>query len=792
MTDLLERLKASLSDRYEIDSEIGRGGMAVVFLALDRKLDRKVALKVLRPELASSLGPERFLREIEIAAGLTHPNILTLYDCGDAEGLLYYVMPYVDGESLRDRLSREKQLPIDEALAITREVADAIGYAHAQDIVHRDIKPANIMFSAGHAIVADFGIARAVTEAGGETLTQTGLAVGTPAYMSPEQATGESDIDSRSDLYSLGCVLFEMLTGEIPYAAATPQSLIAKKLHEPTPRVSVLRASVPASVEDSLQRLLANAPADRFRSAAELAEALGVRNGASERAFPERASTPLWRSPLTLVAALAVITVGFWAMLRSSAASGPSVESITVLPVQAAAGDSSSEAYATALTLSINSALGRIEGIVVKGHHSHSYLDPDLTDAEITRELGVDALLRTELLMQGGRVTVHSSLYDGDASMLWSGEYDHDLADLQNLAREVARDIASGIEIDLTTRDEALLAARDSVSPEALEEYLWGQLFWTQRGADGLRRGKEHFERAIALDSTYADAWAGLADAHNLLGFYQFLPPSLAYPRGRKAAQRALILDPQNARAHTALAAFYGWYDLDPVAAVQEFEAAMESDPEWWIAYAWICPILDTLGRSDEAIALCQQAIRGDPFYPIGHVAYGWRDWATGDSEMAVERFRTVLDLTPGSALARRMSGQALTELGRFEEAESQLRLALADTSHSSRVEAQLAYLLARTGRRDSAQAILDQLRIRVEAQAGDTIFQPYVSAFDLSVAFAGLGEQDSALAWLSEAYDERASELFLIPLDPRFEELRSDSRFQTLLERHWRSGEFE
>jgi serine/threonine protein kinase len=481
MTDLLERLKASLSDRYEIDSEIGRGGMAVVFLALDRKLDRKVALKVLRPELASSLGPERFLREIEIAAGLTHPNILTLYDCGDAEGLLYYVMPYVDGESLRDRLSREKQLPIDEALAITREVADAIGYAHAQDIVHRDIKPANIMFSAGHAIVADFGIARAVTEAGGETLTQTGLAVGTPAYMSPEQATGESDIDSRSDLYSLGCVLFEMLTGEIPYAAATPQSLIAKKLHEPTPRVSVLRASVPASVEDSLQRLLANAPADRFRSAAELAEALGVRNGASERAFPERASTPLWRSPLTLVAALAVITVGFWAMLRSSAASGPSVESITVLPVQAAAGDSSSEAYATALTLSINSALGRIEGIVVKGHHSHSYLDPDLTDAEITRELGVDALLRTELLMQGGRVTVHSSLYDGDASMLWSGEYDHDLADLQNLAREVARDIASGIEIDLTTRDEALLAARDSVSPEALEEYLWGQLFWRKR-----------------------------------------------------------------------------------------------------------------------------------------------------------------------------------------------------------------------------------------------------------------------------------------------------------------------
>lgn len=791
MDNLLERLKRSLADRYEIEAEIGRGGMAVVFLALDRKLDRKVALKVLRPELAASLGSERFLREIEIAARLTHPNILSLYDCGDAEGLLYYVMPFVAGESLRDRLSREKQLPIDEALAITREVADALGYAHAQDIVHRDIKPANIMFSAGHAIVADFGIARAVTEAGSETLTQTGLAVGTPAYMSPEQATGESDVNVRSDLYSLGCVLFEMLTGEIPYAAATPQSLIAKKLHEPTPKASVLRASVPPSVEASLQRLLAKTPADRFQSAPQLVEALDVKIDERRRALTGRASIPLWKKPLTVVAALAVIAVGLWVMMRSSAASGPSVESITVLPVQAAGWDSASMLPTDALTLSINTALGRIEGIVVKGHHSHRYLDHDLTDAQITRELGVDALLRTELLRQGDRVTVHSALYDGDASMLWSGEYDHDLAEIQNLPQTVARDIARGIEVDLTSGDEAWLAARDSVPPEAKKEYLWGQHFWTQRGA-GLWRGKAHFEKAIALDSTFADAWAGLADAYNLLGFYHLLRPSHAFPKGREAAQRALILDPKNARAHTALAAFYGWYDLDPVAAVWEFEAAMESDPEWWIAYAWICPILDILGRSDEAVASCEQAIQGDPLYPIGYVAYGWRDWAVGDSEMAVEKFRRVLDLIPGSALARRLSGQALTELGRYEEAESQLRLALADTSHSSRVEAQLAYLLAKTGQRDSALAILDGLRIRAEAQAGDTIFQPYVSALDLSVAFAGLGEQDSAFTWLQEAYDERASELFLIPLDPRFADLRADPRFRDLLERHWRSGEFE
>jgi len=241
MSDVLERLKTALADRYTIEREIGSGGMAVVYLARDEKLGREVALKVLRPELAASLGGERFLREIEIAARLTHPNILSLYDCGEADGQLYYTMPFVEGESLRDRLNREKQLSIDDVLQVTREVADALGHAHSLGIVHRDIKPENILFQGGHALVADFGIARAVTEAGAETLTETGLAIGTPAYMSPEQASGSKDIDARSDLYSLGCVLYEMLSGDAPYTASTPQALIAKKLSDPLPRVSTVR-----------------------------------------------------------------------------------------------------------------------------------------------------------------------------------------------------------------------------------------------------------------------------------------------------------------------------------------------------------------------------------------------------------------------------------------------------------------------------------------------------------------------------------------------------------------------
>jgi serine/threonine-protein kinase len=269
-----EGLKAALGDRYQIEREIGSGGMATVYLAQDLKHDRKVAVKVLRPEVAAPLGMDRFLAEIRITANLSHPHILPLHDSGEADGFLFYVMPYVEGESLRDRLNREKQLRIEDALKIACEVADALGSAHRHNVIHRDIKPENVLLQEGHAVVADFGVARAINAAGGAQLTETGIVVGTPAYMSPEQALGEVQLDGRSDIYSLGCVLYEMLGGEPPYTGPTPQAVIAKKLSEPTPRISVLRELVPQSVESALDKALAKTPADRFDTPAELVDAL--------------------------------------------------------------------------------------------------------------------------------------------------------------------------------------------------------------------------------------------------------------------------------------------------------------------------------------------------------------------------------------------------------------------------------------------------------------------------------------------------------------------------------------
>ena len=790
MTEVPDRLAEALKDRYTLQRELGRGGMATVYLAEDLKHHRPVALKVLKPELAAALGPDRFLREIELSARLTHPHILPLHDSGNADGFLYYVMPYVEGESLRDRLTREKQLPLDEAVRIAREVADALGYAHSRGVIHRDIKPENVLLQAGHAVVADFGIARAIDQAGGEKLTETGMTLGTPAYMSPEQAAGSRDLDGRSDLYSLACVLYELLAGQPPFTGPTAESLVHQHLTAAAPSVTAIRPTAPGWVAATLSRSLAKTPADRFRTAQEFSDALLATQAAGIAPSEGKPGGRRWPAlAVGAAAALLAIAAVVWRyVVPATSANGSAIRSLTVFPVKSLAADSSSIVLAEALSLALNTQLGQLGGIEVKGHFSVGrYRDQDEADAAIARELGVDGVLHTTFLRYRDSVQVHAQLFDAAGTMVWAQQYDYGLRNLLLLSSDVARDIAQGIKVTVTSEEEGRLAAAPAVNPAAYEQYAWGHLLWTQRG-EGLIRSLAYFQRAIALDSGFADAWAGLADAYNMLGFYNLMRPTRAHPLGRAAAEIALRLDPSNARAHTALGAIHGWYDLDQEASLREFQAAIRSNPEYWIAYAWRAPLLQVLGRPEEAIASGQRAIEGDRYYPITHMALGWRDYVAGEFAQAEQRFRKILDLTPGSSVARRLLGQTLTELGRYPEAESELRSALADPGHSWSVEAQLAYVLAKTSRRDSAEAMVADLKRRHRAQARDTVIQAYVSALDIAIAHVGLGQVDSAMVWLTAAFNEKDSELFLFPVEPRFKGLRADPRFTELLNRYWAS----
>ena len=331
MPEPLDRLKAALADRYTIERELGAGGMATVYLAEDLKHERRVALKVLKPEFAAALGPDRFLREIKVTAQLNHPHILPLHDSGIAEGFLYYVMPYVEGESLRDRLSREKQLPLEDALRIAREVAGALDYAHQHDVIHRDIKPENILLQAHHAVVADFGIAKAIGVAGGEKLTATGVAVGTPEYMSPEQVSGRGELDGRSDVYALGCVLYEMLAGQPPFTGATVDSVLRQHLTAVPLRVTIARPAVPLEVACALEQALAKTPADRFATASQFQKALshGVEAGSPRWS---------WRSAMPAALALAgiaavAIGVVLFQRTRSTGALDPDLVAVAPFDV---------------------------------------------------------------------------------------------------------------------------------------------------------------------------------------------------------------------------------------------------------------------------------------------------------------------------------------------------------------------------------------------------------------------------------------------------------------------------
>jgi TolB-like protein len=763
----LDLFGAALADRYALERELGRGGMATVYLARDLRHGRPVAIKVLRPEIAAALGPERFLREIELAARLTHPHILPLHDSGEAAGFLFYVMPYIEGESLRDRLQREGPLPLEEALRITREVAGALSYAHSHDVVHRDIKPENILLSGGEAVVADFGIARAITQAAGTRLTQTGILVGTPAYMSPEQASGEGPLDGRSDVYSLACVLYEMLVGEPPYTGPSAQVVIAKRFTDPVPSVRRLRETIPPAVDGAITRALAKAPVERFTTAAEFARALDAAAGSTRS--PVRFRTAAAASLLLA----GVVAYGLWATLqgRRGAESDTRHKMLVVLPLENV-GLAEDEYFADGLSEAITTRLGSIHGLgVIARQSAVAYRKTTKSPQVIGKELGVDYLLTGTIRWEKSprapsRVRMSTALVRAsDANQLWAKQYDTVLAGVFGVESNLAEKVAGALDIALAEPERRALAQEPTGDLEAHDLYLRGRFFFNQTTELSLRRSIELYQQALTKDRHFALALAGIADAWIWLAD-AFVPPREAYPKARAAALEALSIDSTLGDGFAALGATELLYDWDFTGARHHLERAIALNPSASTAYIYYGWLLGTMGQLDSAFASLTKAQSLDPLSSGAGIITGNWLLLMRKYDQAIQQFRKTLRIDPHSEAAHEQLGYALFLAGRSADALKEF----------GPPDSMPPDILARLGRPEAARRRLGEL-IRERGRR-------YLDATSIAGGYANLGDRDRAFAWLDSAYTDRSAWLIALRLDPSFDSLRADPRFQTLTRR--------
>ena len=630
MTDALSALSAALADRYRLERELGHGGMATVYLAQDLKHDRAVALKVLKPELAHALGPERFLREIQVTAQLDHPHILPLLDSGDAGGFLYYVMPYVQGETLRTRLTREKQLPLDDAFQIAAEVADALNYAHGQGIVHRDIKPENLLLAGRHVRVADFGIARAVTAAGGDSLTATGVAIGTPAYMSPEQAGGSKDLDGRSDLYSLGCVLYEMLAGHPPFTGGTAHEILARHSMDAVPSLAAARPTVPEGLERAIATALAKVPADRFSTAAQFADAL-ARRGSSATVGAARSSRRVAR--LAVIAVAGMVTVGgAILMLRPSPkAPGYARTAIAVLPFQNLSAQGPHAYFAGGLHDELLTQLSKVAALKVISRTSVMGYESTKTPLrQIASELGVGSVVEGSVQIEGSRLRVNVQLIDAATDApVWAERYDRTLDDAFAIQSDVAQQIVAAVGAALSDAEQQRLAAVPTANAEAYRLYLQGREYLIRPGF--LRRNEEIaqqlFETALARDPGFALAHAALSEVHGRMFWFRYDPSPAREARQRAEAEAALRLAPELPQAHVAMGLAHFWGRRDYRRALEEFRVALKGLPNDARVWQLIGTVHRRLGNWDEVLAAFEKATQLNPrdaqlFFGFGGYTY--------------------------------------------------------------------------------------------------------------------------------------------------------------------------
>ena len=778
------RLSQGLTGRYRVERELGRGGMAIVYLALDEKHSRPVALKVLRPEISGAIGAARFLREIQIAAQLNHPHILPLYDSGDSNGLLYYAMPYVTGESLRQRLDREPQMSLHDTVQIGTEVASALSYAHARDIVHRDIKPENILLSEGYALVADFGIARAITaaEASGP-VTTAGITVGTPVYMSPEQALAEA-VDGRSDQYSLGCVLYEMLTGRPPFGGTTAQAVLAKHTLDPVPSIRAVRADVPDALDQVVTLTLAKQPADRYPNAEALDQALrGSITGEVVTRRVARAEPPRRRQRrrLAMLATFTVIAAAVATAIvrrphgRAAPAIAPS--SVAVIPFTNASGAGQPDYYVDGFTEDLIGALRRIPGLqVAPATSSYRFARTARTPRELGQRLGASYLIGGSVLRQGSRVKVRSYLIrtaTGDTILPAT----YDTLDRGNLdvQADIVRSIASQLRVNLSAATAASMARRPTRNPVAYDLYLQARAADEQRTLPSLKRAIQLFQAAIKADTGFALAYAGLADAYGFMAAFQYAPTRDYFPQSRAAGNEAVARDSLLPEAYASLGFVALFYDWNVPDAFRQLDEALRLDSTLTRAHLFKSHVFITQHQSDSAVAEMRAAQALEPFSLIVGTRLMTALYFAGRAEEAAREGELVLAGDSTYALAVPDLARSYLLLGRCADAIRITSRPMTNFYEGVRTLAGIAY--ARCGQPERARQVLKELDARRRAGV-------YVEHYDYAAIYAVLGDLDRAFREFNLAVDDREFFLFSVTWDPMWEFLHPDPRFAALTAR--------
>jgi eukaryotic-like serine/threonine-protein kinase len=669
VTAAFERIAAALADRYRLERELGQGGMATVYLAEDIRHRRQVAIKVLRPDLTAALGPDRFMQEIEIAARLQHPHILGVFDSGSADGFLYYVMPYVDGESLRERLARQGELPVHEAVRLLSEIADALGYAHSRGVVHRDIKPENIMLSGRHALVMDFGVAKAVNEASGQNrLTTLGVALGTPAYMAPEQASADPHLDHRVDIYALGVVGYELLAGRPPFTGASPQQVLAAHVMQAPELLSSHRPSLSAALTNVIMKALEKRPADRWQSAEEMLdqlEPLATPSGGmtptatapvAAAIAPKTARTRVPRWSLAAVG-LVVLAAAAFAVSRAgghaagSVAEATGVRSVAVLPFENVGGDSGNAAFTDGMQSEILTDLTRLGALQVTSRNSvKEYRGSTKSMRQIGSELGVQSLLQGQVQRAGSQVRVTVQLVDAPTDrQIWADSYDRELTaqNIFTIQGDIATNVAQALRASFTSSQVAAAQKAPTANLEALDWYHRGQGIFANRGGDLSDTGATHaFARAVALDSNFASAWAGLAAAESWKVRNGTTTDTLP---ARAALDRAAALAPTSSETKIAQAyyAYYARADYDGALAL--FKAVAAARPSDADAVAGVGYIARRRARWDEALAAERKLIELDPRNAGALADMGYTYLLTRRYAEAEQLLRRALIIDPGN-----------------------------------------------------------------------------------------------------------------------------------------------